>query len=142
MKLIKPLSHRLVISRLGFIALWSVVIWACEQKENNELKSGTWRGEFAFAEDKVPFNFEVTGEKDAQEVYLLNAEERVLLQGLKVERDSLLIPIELFDAVLIGKAKNETFTGFLRKNTDTKRGIPFQATFGETHRFETEGKDP
>ena len=142
MKLIRPFSTRLMISRIGFIALWSILIWACEQKENKGLKPGIWRGEFAFAEDKVPFNFEVTGEKDAQEVYLLNADERVLLQGLKVEHDSLVIPIELFDAVLIGKADSENFNGFLRKNTDSKRGTPFQATFGETHRFETEGNDP
>jgi len=143
MHLIKPISVKNTLRPLAFIGIWATLVLACEQDQKQELKPGTWRAEFAVEDEKIPFNFEVKEEKGkGQEVYLLNADERVLLQDIKVQKDSILIPIEFFDAFLIGKTDGETFNGFLRKNTGSHRGVPFQATYGETHRFETDGNEP
>ena len=143
MTLLRSVSIQDAFRSFAFITVWTVMVIACDQDKNQGLKPGIWRAEFDVKGEKVPFNFEVKGKKPTElEVYLLNADERVLLQGVKLEKDSIIIPIELFDAILIGKAEDESFNGFLRKNTATNRGISFQATFGESHRFETNGNEP
>ena len=143
MRLFRPFSVKRTLRPLAFISIWATLVLACEHEEKQELKAGLWRGEFEVEGEKIPFNFEVKAEEnDTQQVYLLNADERVLLEGIKVEKDSVVIPIELFDAFLIGKKENTTFTGFLRKNQGTQKGTPFQASFGEAHRFETNGDEP
>jgi len=73
-------------------------------KKKNELQSGIWRGELAVSGDKkVPFLFEVEKNGiDSITFTLLNGEERVELPGVMFHGDTLIVPIEAYDAEIRG----------------------------------------
>ncbi|MFN7259033.1 MAG: TlpA disulfide reductase family protein [Cyclobacteriaceae bacterium] len=104
--------------------------------ENHELQEGKWRGEFAFERHRVPFNFVVEDDTAALvRVSLLNADEKASLDSVYYKGDSVVIPINVFDALLIGKVKGDSLKGYLRKNQIAKQGIPFSAAKNQTYRF-------
>lgn len=96
---------------------------------------GVWRGTFAVAGgNEAPFNFEITN----KDVYLLNAEERFELKNYTIRKDSIFIPVEIYDAVLAAKIENSgSLNGkFIKLGTATPdAGIPFTAEAGKEYRF-------
>lgn len=134
----KPVYY---ISVLSVSILSLLIFTACTSDQ--VIKTGVWRGEFSAAGYAIPFNFEVQpDETGKQTVYLLNGEERAALDPVRHERDSVIIPIELYDAALIAKVDGNTVTGFLRKNQGAKQGIPFQAVHNQNFRFEVAQSHP
>lgn len=110
---------------------------ACQPVEKR-LMEGRWRGEFILPEYKIPFVFEVTGTgTDHTAVYLINGAERFQLKNITYRNDSVLIPIDLYDAVLAGKITGNTLTGKFRKlNSEPQGGgITFIAVAGDAPRF-------
>ncbi|MFT3993936.1 MAG: TlpA disulfide reductase family protein [Dysgonomonas sp.] len=117
---------------LGFIS-------CTEKVKDNKLKDGQWRGEFLVAEDqKAPFVFDVTNaETDSATVTLVNGAERVHLTGIKYSGDTVIIPIEAFDAQLVGVIKDGKLTGALKKiEKPDDPGILFDAVWGNVLRFD------
>ncbi|MCA4895383.1 MAG: TlpA family protein disulfide reductase [Cytophagales bacterium] len=109
---------------------------SCSSPENHELQEGKWRGEFALETHRVPFNFVVEDDTAALvRVSLLNADEKASLDSVYYKGDSVVIPINVYDAVLIGKAKGDSLKGYLRKNQSAKQGVPFSAARNQTYRF-------
>lgn len=101
------------------------------------LEEGKWRGVFQTQGHEIPFNFSVEDDTIGTiKVFLTNAEERTVLDSVRYERDSVIIPIELYDAILIGKVKPEGLSGYFRKNQSKKQGIPFHAVNGNSVRFD------
>ncbi|WP_435354746.1 peroxiredoxin family protein [Emticicia sp. SJ17W-69] len=96
---------------------------------------GVWRGTFAVSGgNEAPFNFEITN----KDVYLLNADERFELKNYSIRKDSIFIPVDIFDAVLAAKIENSgSLNGkFIKLNTSTPdAGIPFKAEVGKEYRF-------
>lgn len=89
-----------------------VLLASCATPENQELQQGKWRGEFAFETHRVPFNFVVEDDTTALvRVSLLNADEKASLDSVYYKGDSVVIPINVFDAVLIGKVKGDSQNG-------------------------------
>ena len=102
------------------------------------LKEGRWRGEFILPEFKIPFVFDVTDASKSQTiVYLLNGEERFPLKNISYRNDSVLIPVDLYDAVFAGKLTGNTLAGKFRKlNSEPPGGgITFIAVAGDAPRF-------
>ncbi|MFN8354396.1 MAG: TlpA disulfide reductase family protein [Spirosomataceae bacterium] len=99
-------------------------------------KAGLWRGTFQLSGgQEAPFNFEYKGGKS---LFLLNGKERFELSNVHQKGDSLIAPIEVYDAVLLAKFTNAThLTGVFKKlNTPTPdAGIPFSAEQGKRYRF-------
>lgn len=96
-------------------------------------QQGVWRGIFTTASaQEIPFNFELKNTT----AYLINATERFELKNVVQKRDSLFLPIDVYDAVLAAKVESPTrLSGAFRRNGVTDAGIPFQAEFGPKYRF-------
>ncbi len=97
-------------------------------KTNEELYLGVWRGEFFIEGKNVPFNFEVAKEDNARpRVYLLNGDEKAGLDSIYYRADSVVINIDIYDAILVGRVEGDEVKGYFRKNQSGKQGIPFIA---------------
>jgi thiol-disulfide isomerase/thioredoxin len=98
-------------------------------------KNGSWRGTFTLANgQESPFNFELQGKT----AYLLNGSERFELKGITQSKDSLFIPIDIYDAVLAAKIIDpNSLSGVFKKFNTAKpdKGIEFTAEFGKKYRF-------
>lgn len=130
------------ILRKFFLAIIITVLIASCSNTSKELYVGTWRGEFLLNGKAVPFNFEVTNEaKSTPRVFLLNGEERAELDSIYYRADSVVINIDIYDALLVGKIDGDEVKGFFRKNQSGKQGIPFIAKKGDTFRFYADEQD-
>jgi thiol-disulfide isomerase/thioredoxin len=92
-------------------------------------------------EKELPFNFEL--QKDTQghyTIYLLNAQERLALDSITLQGDSIHIPMHIFDAQIIGKVSENKIEGYWIKNYASNYRIPFKAEYGLDYRFKTSNK--
>ena len=99
----------------------------------NTLQKGEWRGVFTLKEgSEAPFNFEL----NEQSVILVNGEERFELRNYTFTNDSVLVPIEIYDAVLKAKVENSgKLSGHFIRLGSSDAGIPFYAEAGKSFRF-------
>ena len=118
------------------IALGSLLVSCLATTPDEELVSGRWRGEFRVSGEKIPFNFlveDVTSSR--KKVFLVNGDERAPLDSVHYKGDSVIIPIDIYDALLIGKISGDSLKGYLRKNQAATQGIPFGAAHNQQFRF-------
>lgn len=110
---------------------------SCSPGVREDLYLGAWRGEFLIDSKKIPFNFIVADESASLwRVYLVNGEERVPLDSVYYRSDSVVVDIDIYDAILIGKPEGDLLRGYFRKNQSGKQGIPFVAQHGQDFRFQ------
>lgn len=121
---------------LGITGLISLV--SCNKTIDNKLTDGMWRGEFIISDQKFPFVFDVVNSAtDSTTVYLINGEERVSLSGVHYSGDTVVIPIEAYDAKLTGIIKDGKFDGrFVKQYIEGDEGVPFLALRTDAPRFE------
>jgi peroxiredoxin len=112
---------------------------SCQTKKDKILKTGTWRGVLTVSGQELPFLLQV--EKDSADktvAYLINGEEKILLDELKITGDSVKIPLHIFDADLIAQLNDQedSLTGkWIRYNLPEPYEVPFKATLGQQYRF-------
>jgi peroxiredoxin len=126
----------------GFII--TGIVTAC-QSGTKPLKEGIWRGSFTIPGNEIPFLFGVKGTNpDSTEIFLINGKDRFKLDRISYSKDSVTIPIELYDAVLKGKLAGNILNGRFIKNGTGKKdeGIPFEASWGNDQRFPAKGEAP
>ena len=122
---------------LSVFVLTGFGLTSCNKERKLALEEGKWRGIFHIKGAEIPFNFSVEADTvGVVKVYLTNAEERAVLDGIRYERDSVIIDIEVYDAFLIGKLSKEGLSGYFRKTQGGKRGIVFDASNGNSTRFD------
>lgn len=110
------------------------------QPEFKPLKDGAWRGVFLLPAHEIPFEFEVKRtDADNSSVFLINGEDRFELKKITYSKDSVYIPIDLYDAVLKGKQTQNTFSGRLVKAGSS---VPFRAEYGNLPRFPERNEAP
>jgi len=103
---------------------------------DNELQAGKWRGEFAVNGDtRIPFTFAVQDSAGHPNVYLINGAEKAALDSVYYKGDSIVVAIQLYDAILIGKISGDSLHGYLRKNQATRKGLAFHAARQGQPRF-------
>ncbi len=102
-----------------------------------QLSTGRWRAEFSANGVQFPFVFDVkTPDGKSPTVYLLNGAERVPLTGLSFQKDTLVVPIQAFDAELKGIVHDDIFEGrFIKHYLDNDPGIAFVARKTAEPRF-------
>src|SRR5690349_12064552 len=104
-----------------------------------ELKTGTWRATIEIQGQALPFNFEVEKDKsNGYDIYLRNAEERLLLDEVSVTGDSVDITLHIFDATIKAVIEGDSLRGKFIKNYEKDYKIPFRAAYGQGFRFEKE----
>ncbi|WP_276365849.1 TlpA disulfide reductase family protein [Chryseolinea sp. H1M3-3] len=119
------------------LVTWCILLFGCSSKEQAsvDLKSGIWRATVEIQGKELPFNFDVQRDGNKTVVYLINAEERLLLDEVKVDGDSVDIVMHIFDANIKARLKGDTLEGLFIKNFATDYRLPFQAVHGQWHRF-------
>jgi thiol-disulfide isomerase/thioredoxin len=107
-----------------------------DKKSAPELKTGMWRAALQLQGTELPFNFEVArDEKNGYDIYLRNAEERILLDEVTQYDDSVKITLHVFDADIKAKIIGDSLTGTFIKNYEVDYKVPFRAAFGQSYRF-------
>ncbi|NDK56645.1 TlpA family protein disulfide reductase [Pontibacter sp. BT213] len=103
------------------------------------IKPGTWRVALHRTDGKeIPFTMEAEAKNDSTVLYLVNGEERILLDEIATEGDSVKIKLHIFDADLIAKIEDGKMAGrFVKNDTEAPYSVPFTAEYGNTHRFKT-----
>ncbi|WP_242920371.1 peroxiredoxin family protein [Pontibacter liquoris] len=122
-----------------FLALiLTTMITACTSTTSNNqtITPGMWRVVLHTQGQEIPFLMEAA-EKDGKSVlYLVNDKERILLDSIQPQGDSLKIGLHIFDADLIAKVEGGKMTGrFVKNDTQTPYSIPFTAEHGKNNRF-------
>ena len=124
------------------IVLAGMLLWtSCRESAKQGLQDGTWRSSLTIQNKEVPFLMEVeNGHLPNAVVYLLNGAERVPLEGITFQGDTVVIPITSYDAELRGVHSAGHIKGhFYRLFLDNDPGIPFEAQWGNGKRFEISG---
>ncbi len=75
---------------------------------DNELVSGKWRGEFVVNDTRIPFTFTVQDSAGHAKVYLTNGAEKAALDSVYYKGDSVVIGIQLYDAILVSKISGDS----------------------------------
>lgn len=122
-----------------FVAVAVMILaFSCTKQE---VKTGHWRAELEIQGQSLPFNMEVIqDEKGGLDVYLLNAGERLLLDEVKTEGDSLFATLHIFDASLRARINGNKMQGSFVRNYLPGDLIPFRAEHGRSDRFIRKGQ--
>jgi len=103
---------------------------------SKRLKTGMWRGTLTIQDQLLPFNFEIHQPQSKHyQVEIINGEERIPVEDVRVLGDSLVITMNIFDSFIKAKIRKNKLTGTWYKKYAPGYVIPFQATFGESSRF-------
>ena len=128
------------ISLLSFFILLLFV--SCDkQKPENELRTGTWRGEVIAQGNKIPFNFEVIKNKDNYKINLINGDEVLPIDEVEIRNDSLFFNMHIFDVSVKAKIENNTLTGLYNKIYADNYILPFKAVYGKKNRLDYRNSD-
>ncbi len=120
--------------RIFLIIILVVVTVSCRPK-NADLKPGIWRGVIKMQGQELAFGFEVTKSNDQYVISVINAEEKLGLDEISVNGDSVRIVMHIFDSELRAKIEAGQLNGYFVKNFDPKNKLPFIATYGDTFRY-------
>ncbi|WP_277487544.1 peroxiredoxin family protein [Catalinimonas alkaloidigena] len=118
----------------------SLVFSACSSSgstdEGPKILPGSWRAELDIQGQILPFTFELTEvDSMAYKVHLINGEERLLIDEVNIEGDSLIMPMSFFDTQIRAKIEGEKLSGVFIKNYAEGYRLPFTATHGDDYRF-------
>lgn len=111
-----------------------LIVLSCTQPA--ELKTGTWRGVLALQGQELPFTFDVEKKDGKYLAYLNNVSEKILLDEVTVDGDSVHFNLHIFDADLRSKIEGNKLTGTFYKRYAPSFSMPFRATHGDNFRFE------
>ncbi|SIT85895.1 Peroxiredoxin [Pontibacter indicus] len=104
---------------------------------DNTIKPGPWRVALQAQGQEIPFIMEAEEQNGKTVLYLINADERILVDEFHQEGDSLRIRLHIFDADLIAKVDGDKMAGrFTRNDLDYRYSVPFTAEHGNAARFE------
>jgi thiol-disulfide isomerase/thioredoxin len=122
-----------------FLVVITIALAACGKKTDtpDTLKTGMWRATIEIQGQQLPFNFELAKDNDGgYDIYLRNADERLLLDEVNTTADSVNIGLHIFDANIKAAIKGDTLQGEFIKNYEKDYNIPFTAVYGQHFRFE------
>lgn len=100
---------------------------------------GNWRAVVEMQGQELPFTFELQKQESTFKAIIHNGEERLTLDEVSVQGDSLVMVMHIFDAQVKAKIEEGKLTGSFVKNYDLTATVPFRATKGDTHRFAKAG---
>lgn len=125
---------------LFLMLTFTQVITSCTSttSTDNTIQPGMWRVVLQAQGQEIPFLMEAATEDDKTVLYLINGEERILLDSIQQQNDSLKIGLHIFDADLIAKINGNQMAGrFVKNDTKTPYSVPFRAAHGQSNRFAT-----
>jgi len=127
------------MNRYITVGLLLLAAAACKPEKDtvSSLKTGIWRGVLEIQDQQLPFNFEVTrDDQGGYDFYLLNADERLLLDEVTIQEDSIDIALHIFDADIKARINGDSLQGIFIKNFAQDYRLPFEAVHGQQDRFD------
>ena len=110
-----------------------------KEEEKAVLLPGIWRATLDIQGQPLPFNFELTyTDSSGYIAYLMNDEERIRLDEISVQGDSVYIPMHYFDTRIEARIEGDKMHGHWQKNYVEDYIIPFTAEQGVPYRFASE----
>lgn len=121
------------------LALLSASLWACEPTKP-ALQSGIWQARLHRADGAdIVFNFEVSDSAGKPQLHILNAKERLLVDDVRQQADSVFIKMPFFDSEFKAALQADgSLKGlWVRHLAKEDASIPFSARPGVAERFPT-----
>lgn len=105
--------------------------------QQQALQNGLWRATITLQGKETPFHLDFKTENNQQVAYIRNADEKLKLDNITIQGDSITIPMHVFDAALIAKIENNNLlTGkWVKYGYKTPNEVPFKAEYGIKERF-------
>ncbi|MEM9686198.1 MAG: TlpA disulfide reductase family protein [Bacteroidota bacterium] len=116
------------------LPLFIVLLWVSCSQETPKLQQGPWRAILQLQNDtELPFIMEV---HNTTTLTIKNAEERILVDEVRIYGDSISIQAPVFEGIFKGVLSEEgkKITGHFSKPS-LDRIVPFTMTYGEATRF-------
>ncbi|MCE6988949.1 peroxiredoxin [Dyadobacter sp. CY323] len=128
---------RLIICVVALLI--SITQIGCKSTSEANLKTGTWRATLSRDNQQLPLLLDISKNQDGKtyQVFALNGEEKLELDTAYFENDSLVIPMQLFDAKIVAKAEESHLKGIYYRlaNGVISGALPFEAKFGDSYKF-------
>lgn len=115
-----------------------LVLAACTRTTSSEPQPGSYRATVEIAAGKwVPFGLDVAQEERGTVLYVINGDERIRLDELKVGPGTLEARFPGYETVLQARVAGEELTGevLLPRTGGEVARLPFKATLGAAWRF-------
>jgi len=109
-------------------------------KPDTFLEEGIWRGVLKPQGIEVPFIFNVEKSEGKYSFILINGKERMILNDIVIDYDSLHVQLFVFNSTIHAKINNNKLHGIWVKNDIVDFIVPFSATFGDEQRFKIESE--
>ena len=127
-----------------FLFIASGLIFSCESgrkqlNEQSQIQTGSWRGVLKVQDTEIPFLFDVVESGGNYQVILKNAEESILIDDVEILKDSIHIPMHIFDATIHARISGDGLEGVYIKNYLDDYQLAFEAKYGENDRFQLAG---
>lgn len=123
------------ISKYLFALSTFLLLISCStETEDQELKTGFWRGEITIQNQQLPFVFEVVKNENNYTINLHDSDNSIELDEVTVVNDSLFFTLHIFDIDIKAKIEENNLIGTYTKNYADNYVLPFKATFGENTR--------
>ncbi len=100
-----------------------------------KLSEGIWRGVFSENGKEIPFNFSIGYSGSNPVLTYRNASELFVSDSVVVSGDSLIFPVEVYDANLVAIQTGNRLKGYWFRNSDPERKLHFEAHPDESYRF-------
>ena len=131
------------LTKISTLFLMILFLIACNSKKSKStIKLGIWRGEIIAQENIIPFNFEVLQGNNNYRINLINGDEVLPIDEVRIKKDSLFFNMHIFDVTVKAKIENNTLTGSYTKNYADDYILPFKAIYGKINRFDIMESDP
>jgi peroxiredoxin len=127
-----------MIKRIFLMLIAMPLLTSGRQPEKWDLQKGTWQGRLHRKDGAdIVFNFEVKDSARKKIIYILNAKDRLLVDDVKVQGDSVFIKMPFFDSEFKAAfSANGEITGkWTRHLAANDVSIPFTAKYNVKERF-------
>jgi thiol-disulfide isomerase/thioredoxin len=102
------------------------------------LLTGIWRAVLTLPNGELPFNFELQENESFYTITIMNGEERIKADEIRIKDDSLFLRLPVYDSEIKVKFTEREMKGvWVNYSRKTNQSIPFKAEFGLKHRFVT-----
>ncbi len=118
------------------------LLFSCQKTaQNNEFKTGFWRGEITIQNQQLPFVFEVVKSEEKYTINLHDGDNTIELDEVTVKNDSVFFTMHIFDIDVKAKINENSIVGTYTKNYANNYVLPFKATFGKKNRLDAAKSD-
>ncbi|MGK7396426.1 MAG: TlpA disulfide reductase family protein [Candidatus Cyclobacteriaceae bacterium M3_2C_046] len=115
-----------------------ILLLSCDSDKDHQDKSilqGEWRGLLRIQGQQLPFIFELSEEAGQYQVTLINGVERIPIDSVEKDQDSIYIPMHVFDATIVARVIDSTMEGYWIKHYIEDYKVPFRAGYKPKGRF-------